>query len=489
MCFSKWYSITVCEVSRVLPHEGFCPEIKQKFHKPNIPTTICTVHPKPPDPPDVVDVEICESSRLLPNKWCPKRIIESFEVGTEPTETCSQHKEPTVWRQVCSHSGNLINGQCPFYENKEFPESQAPTAVCDIHIPVPADKTLIIYGLMGLFDDARFIRRENGTWMLDRAALTNHITAIRKAGANALRAFAWSTGGPRPDGKLSQFQPFVLAGDAWILGAFNDYYFPILRDAAKVINGCGLKLIFDYLNNCEVQSGVNAYSPFFHNGQNVNGFYDPAGYGYVKGFMLKAFDALAGLIVMHSFGNEMKDRAAIELFRHTFVPLKQERNIPSETLNFGGMLERVPWDPVTENYSGPTNVQDLIRGGPFEEAFGEAEKFKAWRNVHGCGARMEIGSEHHQAVTWLARKPPAFNIGPVIISDDGEGNGNSQCDWVWYGNTKQVRPSPEQWAATVKATMERAQNFSFEHCAKALDNEACQCATFRAMKKAVDESV
>jgi len=41
MCFkSKWYEITVCSVSRILPHKGFCPEIKQKFKKNNIPTTV-----------------------------------------------------------------------------------------------------------------------------------------------------------------------------------------------------------------------------------------------------------------------------------------------------------------------------------------------------------------------------------------------------------------------------------------------------------------
>jgi hypothetical protein len=329
-------------------------------------------------------------------------------------------------------------------------------------------------------DDDRFIRRESGTWALDEDALHDHLLAISDAGANALRIMPWGVWGPRPDGRASQFQAYALAGDKWNLGEWNDYYFPIVRRVVEIANGCGLRVIFDYLDQCEAG---NQYSPWWNNTQNVDGFYDPRSYPFVKAFMLKAFDALAGLNIMHSFGNEMTNRAAIELFRHTFVPLKQERNIPSAACNFGGMLERVPYDPVTGFYGGPTNVQDLIRGGPFEEAFGEAEKFKVTRNVHSCGARMEIGSEWHQAVTWWARKPPAFNIGPVIVSDDGEWLGASPCDRVLYNGQWQVRPSAEQWAATMDATFAVADNFSFEHCPKSF-SVACQVATFRAMAEA-----
>lgn len=138
MCIfgKKWYSIEVCETSRVLPNKPYCPKtIIQKFAKANIPTMVCNAHVAPAEP---VTVNVCTASGLLPNSWCPEIEERSFAPGDEPTAICTIHHEPTVWRYICEQTGKLVNPYCPNQIHKEFPQSQAPTVVCDLHLkPIP----------------------------------------------------------------------------------------------------------------------------------------------------------------------------------------------------------------------------------------------------------------------------------------------------------------------------------------------------------------
>lgn len=434
-----------------------------QYIKGQEPTTPCTLH-------GPLEVEVCKESGLLPTGCCRDKEVRPFFPGDEPVEKCGVHLKVGV--TVCKTTGLLPNAACPEREIRMYCPDEKPAAICVQHQkkPIPAgDRALIVYGLLGtLGDDARWLTFDGTAWKFDRAALQAHLMAISDAGANTVRLFAY-TG--------AEFTPFVKPGNAWDIGAFNDYYFPVMRQAIQAANECGLRVIFDWLNNCETGQA----SPYFNNSNGVDGYYDQAAYPHVRSFMKRCVDEFAGLDIIWSFGNEMSGDGAIELAQNTFFPVVREKNLDPAKLTVGAQMTRVPYNPATGAYSGPPTVQDIIRAN-FENygnpPNGEPAKLKLGREVHNCGVAVGPDTMVDQALWWWGGNP---QVGWFIISDDGEWGGASACDRTFYNGQWQVRPSPGQWRTTAREVFTRSTRGGVEHAPKAAHDVVCQQMTFRAI--------
>lgn len=91
-----------------------------------------------------IEIEICASTFLLPNPFCLMRTRRRFYVDPKqgepvrPTSICQvcEAPEETFPIDVCAESGIIPTENCASIETRFFRESEIPTAICQIHIPM-----------------------------------------------------------------------------------------------------------------------------------------------------------------------------------------------------------------------------------------------------------------------------------------------------------------------------------------------------------------
>jgi hypothetical protein len=337
-------------------------------------------------------------------------------------------------------------------------------------IAAPAPK--LTYGWLCWSDDAAMLSRDAGTWTLHVEPVREYLCAIANAGADEVRVLPYGVWGSRPDGLLSQFSPYAIRDGRFDLATFNPDYFRIMRRIIEAANEYGLRVRFALFDNCQLAG--NYKNPWETNVQRIASFYGPDADRYSRAWIERVVLEFSGLDVSYALGNETTDPEFVGMARRVLIPIVRELGLKPERLYFGATMTRVPVVGDAYDLDAPSTVQDLVRS-EFAGAFGDDFAHKITREVHGCGAFLGIGTFADQAANWWAGKP----VGPFELSDDGEWAGASLCDREDAGH---VRPSAEQWTATIKATL--CKNVSYEHLPKG-GNLACQVQTLRAMYRAI----
>jgi len=505
MCFKKpWTEMTVCAVSRLLPNP-YCPStIRQKFRRGNEPKTQCAYHKEPVQP---VIVRVCTTSGLPPNQWCPATEEREFLPDAVPTETCAVHKEPTVWREVCAVTGLLVNPYCRGIF-REFPQGQEPTTICLDHgKSAPNDKCLLGFGPLGLIGDGAlcvgkdYITRQNGIWTIDEAGLFTYFKAVSDAGANLVRLFAWGVFGNRAS-KADQFQCFEMEGDKWNLDRFNGYYFPIIKWLIKIANLNGLAVLFDWLDQCEIQGGPwRVYSPWANNTQGGYDFYDSAIWPQVRTFMGRCVDEFAGLDVLWGF-NETHHPDFRPFANAVYFPLVIEKGLDYNRLT-NGAEAKMPayvngaydWSTGAEPAWPLPDIQHWVRAD-WEEVAGEYNVLCILREVHGCRDRARPGYFDAYMEAWRRGGNPIR----ILVDDDGVFDGDSDEDYVISpSGQRQARPSAATWKAMVKEALSYLLNVwqpggmvnkcsNFSHSTKSTSLDV-QLKTIRAMSEGYKEAL
>ncbi|MHB8053668.1 MAG: hypothetical protein ACYDH3_00225 [Candidatus Aminicenantales bacterium] len=332
----------------------------------------------------------------------------------------------------------------------------------------------IAYGWLCWSDDATMLSRDSasGAWTIHIEPVRQYLCAIANAGADEVRVLPYGVWGPRPDGILSQFSPYVVNGGKFNLAEFNDYYFPIMRRFIEAANEYGLRVRFVWFDNCQLAG--NYKNPWETNGQGITSFYGKPADKYSRPWIRRVVQEFTGLDVSYALGNETTDPEFVGMADRVLIPAVRELGLNPSRLYFGATMSRVAWQGTGYDIHAPPTVQDLVRSH-FAGEFGDSFGHKIAREVHGCGVGIDPGSLAHQALWWWAGKP----VGPFELSDDGEWAGASKCDREDAGH---VRPSAEQWTATIKASL--CKNINYEHLPKGGDL-ACQVAVLRAMYRAI----
>ena len=305
------------------------------------------------------------------------------------------------------------------------------------------DKAHIIYGHLACTDYSfGFLSFDGKTWRLDEEAAKKHFAAIANAGANAVRVLPYAVWEERPQGRKSQFCPYVLdaATNLWNLSKWNPEYFAIMCRLIEIINSYGMEVWFALFDSCQLQPGAwTAMSPWKHNTQGIATFYDTKADTYAKAWVRKAFTEFAGCRMFWPWGNELNQAQFPAWARRVLFPLIRELSIPFDRMTYGAILEESGYLGQGEFADDNGNPQDTARKYFGEDFPPERNKFLLIREVHGCGRRAldeytPFGPRPAQADYWWAGKP----VGPYLYSDDGTKD---------QGGVDGGRPSPERWKA------------------------------------------
>jgi len=341
----------------------------------------------------------------------------------------------------------------------------------------------IIYGPICMLQDPRFVKYDSALdkWYLDENAVNIEFCAVANAGATGIRLLPWGVWAGHPYGVKSQFQPYVLNADctAFNLGAFNDWYFPIVKRVIEIANTYGLKVWWAWGDNCQFSGAYRKWSPWSNNTQGIGSFYETAAYSYFSKWIQKCRTEFAGLNVAWAWGNEVNNPGMRALAEACIFPILNQFD-PKE-MTYGASMKDAPYLGPGE-YSGNAGMLDTLKG-MVGTVFGDKVKLAIWKEVHGVGGKgyPKVPNRLDQALSWWAR---SVNNGIRIwLSDDGTKDGDSECDVAFDG----ARPSAERWAEIVKIALKYENDFTFEHLPQDESPAGlpCQVKTLKAIYKAV----
>jgi hypothetical protein len=323
------------------------------------------------------------------------------------------------------------------------------------------DKVGIGYGMLGLFQDPRFVSFDGKEWMFHADTFRAHIRKIARRGANFIRILAWAVWGPHKYGKLSQFQAFMLKKisptvELWDLSKPNAYYLPIVTQAIKIAKEEGLTTIFDWLDNCEFHGAVKKWSPWMNNVQGITSFYGKDADKYTKPLMTVTANLWKKLGVIFGM-NEANNRQFPAMYERVVVPVIKSTKLPFSQLTYGATDDA---------------IQDAVR---------DIAKSK-----FGAKASKEIILEYH-GFPFPAALP---NAARVMCSDNGFYEGLPSCD----GDPRGYRPSPAQFEKAALNILKkypdsapgRPRLLSFEHLPAGgdYDDPDCQALWFEGISRA-----
>ena len=330
-------------------------------------------------------------------------------------------------------------------------------------------------------------------WSLDEDAVNRLFCAVANAGATGIRVIPYNPWNAHPYGLKSQFQPYALNADctAFNLGAFNGWYFPIVRKYIEIAKKYGMTAWFALGDNCQFAGDYKKWSPWSSNTQGIGTFYESKAWPFVKAWFEKCLAEFAGLGVCWAWGNETNDPRMVDLVKTAILPVIRAKGLDLKNMAYGATMKEVDYKPMPEGwvptpqqprwdyYPGMAGTLDWLKK-LVGDTLGDDAKFAIWKEVHSIGGKgyPKIPNRLHQALYWWAR--PKNNGIRIWLSNDGVFDGNSTCD---IEGVKR-RPSAERMAEIVKSTLVYANDFTYEHLPKTRDL-ACITATLRAMYKAV----
>lgn len=304
-------------------------------------------------------------------------------------------------------------------------------------------------------------------WTLDEARLTTEFRTVSNAGANFIRIMPWGVWGIYKYGKKSQFQPYVLSGNAWDLSAFNSYYFPTMRRIFEIANGYGMSVLFALFDNCQFHGDYRKWSPWVSNVQGIDTLYGADADKYTRAGILRCLDAFAGLDMIWSFGNEMENPDFPAFAQRVIFPIIKSRKLDFNKLAYG----------ATTKIGAEDSVQDTVR--------------LAVRDTFGLVAEKNIVMEDHGFPFTDSLLVWGNKSWRKLYSDDGCYIGKSKCD-TYSG--KGARPSATEWGTKALAILKayptavsgRERLISFEHLPAGGrgDNLECQAETIKAISGA-----
>jgi hypothetical protein len=342
---------------------------------------------------------------------------------------------------------------------------------------------IICFSDLCLLGDPRFFTFDGQDWALDEVALNQWDCALANAGATMKRLMPWSVWLPHPHGMKSQFSPYVLQGDKFDLGKFNDYYFKITRRIIEIAKKYGITTTWCLADNCQFHGKDKKWSPWVANINGINSIYDPPARIYFKKFIERCKYEFGPLRVLWSWGNEMDNILFVDLARDTIYPMLKSQALNAINCTYGATMRSAAYDNGTYTPDFHTAQEQLKKD--VGATFGDDIKLAIWREVHGVGGNGYPSQPNalHQALTWWAR---IRNNGIRIwLSDDGVWDGDSPCDVTIYEGKEQRRPSAERWAQIIAIAKGFANDFVFEHLPKG-GGENCQVNTIKAMYKALN---
>jgi hypothetical protein len=334
-------------------------------------------------------------------------------------------------------------------------------------------------------------------WTLDEDAVNRLFCDVANAGATGIRIIPYNPWNAHPYGLKSQFQPYALNADctAFNLGAFNGWYFPIVRKYIEIAKKYGMTTWFALLDNCQFTGDYDKWCPWSNNTQGIGTFYESKAWPFVKAWFEKCLAEFAGLGVCWAWGNETNDPRMVDLVKTAILPVIRAKGLDLKNMAYGATMKEVDykpmpagWVPTPEQprwdyYPGMAGTLDWLKKLVGDE-MGDAAKFSIWKEVHSIGGKgyPNIPNRLHQALYWWARTQ---NNGIRIwLSNDGVFDGDSVCDVEQDGAVTKRRPSAERMAEIVKLTLRYSNDFTYEHLPKTRDL-ACITATLRAMYKAM----
>lgn len=320
------------------------------------------------------------------------------------------------------------------------------------------DNLRILYGHLCVTQlDMGFMSYSNGVFIFNEELWREHCTKISNAGANSVRILPYGVWGPHPDGRKSQFCPWVLEDNVWDLSKFNDYYFPMMRKIIEIANAVNLEVWLPWFDSCQLQPGEwTAFTPWKHNIQGVNHFYDAWADIYTKKWVKRYYAEFKDMNVFWPWGNELDQLQFPEWAKRVLFPLIKELGIPFEKMTYGATMSEREYLGAGMFKDKPDTVQDIARKF-FGEAFPpEKNKFLLMREVHKCGttpldAFCPFGHRPHQAAYWWGNKP----VGDWVVSDDGV----HECKNPIDGG----RPNADRWYDMAKWAMQYRNLGGIEH--------------------------
>jgi len=357
------------------------------------------------------------------------------------------------------------------------------------------DKKYICYSAICLMDPRfGYLERVDKKWgLVDNGdPLRKDLCAVADAGGNSLRLLSFAVYQEHPDGKESQFCPWVYdkAKGLWRLSERNDYYRPIVRRIVEIANECRLRVWWAFFDHCSFISGWwNAYNPWLHNVEGVPTIYDEAAYPYVKDMMETQIDDFRGLDVAYHLANEAGDGRMPDLAERVMFPVIRRKGLPLDRLGAGANLSKREYLGEGKYADKPVTTQDKIRER-FGSYFGEANKKLLFREVHGVGNRLDkwrpFGDRIAQAVCWWSKPKQSEHevLGDWIADTDGMKIGDSECD----KDTDGSRPSAQTMHDMAVYLWKDAgvDNVHIAHCPQTT-NIPCLVKTFKAISEAYKE--
>jgi hypothetical protein len=358
------------------------------------------------------------------------------------------------------------------------------------------------YSLLCALGDPAYTPYKDGKWGVNEVELNLEYCNAGNSGASFQRVMPWTVWGPHPEGMKSQFSPYILEGDKFNLGKFNDYYFPIVRRVVMIAKSYGIKTYFDLTDNCQFIPKTAEYrkwSPWVTNVQGITSVYDGSvgkdangnrvlkgSYLYFDMFIEKCIAELGGEVAGFFWGNETNNGLFRPLANAVIFPWYQKGKLTFKTSAYGATMDACDkWgiNPVTNKYEYlcPENsVQDLLKKD-VGAVFGEKAKLSIWKEVHSIGeVEPDVNPPHplHQALFWWGNHPIR-----IFLSDDGVFRGDSKCDIE--PETEHTRPSAERWGRVINHCLGYRNDFYWEHLPKGGYIE-CQGRTLQEMYKALN---
>ena len=340
-------------------------------------------------------------------------------------------------------------------------------------------------------------------WTLDEDAVNRLFCATGNAGSTGIRIIPYNPWNEHPHGIKSQFQPYALNADctAFNLGAFNDWYFPLVRRYIEIAKTYGQTTIFALLDNCQFAGDYKKWLPWSNNTQGIGTFYESKAWPFVKTWFEKCLVEFDGLGITWSWGNECNKPAMVDLVKNALLPVVLAKGLDFKKLCYGATMERVEykpkpddWVPTPEQprwdyYPGMAGTLDWLKklvADTIGGVAGDKAKLAIWKEVHSIGGKgyPDHGNPYEQAMYWWAR--PENNGIRILLSNDGVFDGDSLCDIaVDPGHPTGRRPSAERMAEIVKDSLQYKNDMIYEHLPKTRDI-ACVTATLRAMYKEME---
>jgi hypothetical protein len=368
------------------------------------------------------------------------------------------------------------------------------------------DRVPICLGAICITGDTNYFSFDGKKWAFHAERYRELMTRCSDAGVRIVRVMLWSPFGKKT--AKEAFTPYSLAGTAFDLNLWNDWYWPIMREMRDIDKSVNVTGRYDIADNCDFAIGDWGKAvPWKNNIQGIKTLYQKEAWPHYERLARKAVKEL-GADQYYSTGNEMNYPPAVALFENVVVKLIKDRTFIPEQFVYGPQMEDANYvnPPVMETDKDgrtylthyPSPVAEGVLGtfkARAGDLLGETIKRLIYRDVHSVGSPptdsvRKFGPREHQMIACWGKYPIrawASTDGKKLATSDPRA---SKCDkdfdgarishTVWHDMAHDlIKAYPDR-----KGGMQRC--LVLEHCPQTSDPE-CLSLTFQSISKAVKE--